>query len=106
MREVSRNHDVCCRYGGEEFILLLHETTMLEVFEVAERLRKRLETTISPSGEMITISSGIASSPEYAHHLTELIEIADKCLYEAKNTGRNKSIMAEYSLVSNIGLHS
>ena len=61
MKEVSRNQDVCCRYGGEEFILLLPETTMLEAFEVAERLREKLETTISPSGEAITISSGIAS---------------------------------------------
>ena len=106
MRAVSRNHDVCCRFGGEEFILLLPETTMLEAFEVAERLRKKLEVTISPSGEVITISSGIASNPECSYQIMELIEIADKCLYEAKNTGRNKSIMADYSLVSNIGLHS
>lgn len=94
MRAVSRSQDICCRYGGEEFILLMPETMMVEAFEVAERLRKKLETTISPSGEVVTISSGIASSPECAHHIMELIEIADKCLYEAKNTGRNKSIMA------------
>ena len=102
MQEVSRRQDICCRYGGEEFILLLPETTMIEAFDVAERLRKKLEATVSPSGEAITISSGIASLPECAHHITELIEIADKRLYEAKNTGRNKSIMANYSKASKL----
>ncbi|MBO0587978.1 sensor domain-containing diguanylate cyclase [Sporosarcina sp. E16_8] len=97
MRRVSRNNDICCRYGGEEFILLLPETTKLEAFDVAERLRKKLETTASPCGEVVTISAGIASFPESGHYAMELIEIADKCLYEAKSTGRNKSIMAEVS---------
>ena len=97
MRVVSRVNDICCRYGGEEFILLLPETTNLEAFDIAERLRKKLETTISPSGEKITISAGIASLPECGNHIIELIEIADKYLYEAKSTGRNKSIMADVS---------
>jgi len=97
MRVVSRARDICCRYGGEEFILLLPETTKLEAFDVAERLRKKLETTISPSGETVTISAGIASLPECGNHIIELIEMADKYLYEAKSTGRNKSIMANIS---------
>ena len=74
--------------------MLLPETTMVEANDIAERLRIKLETTISPSGEAITISSGIASLPECAQHINDLIEVADQCLYEAKNTGRNKSIMA------------
>ena len=81
MRVVARKQDVCCRYGGEEFILLLPETTMLEAFNVAEQLRKKLETTVSPSGEIVTISSGISRYPERAHDTVKLIEIADTCLY-------------------------
>lgn len=95
MRAVSRNQDICCRYGGEEFILLLPETNGLDAFSVAERLRKKFETTVSPCGEVVTISAGIASFPECGQHAMELLELADRCLYEAKNTGRNKSIMAE-----------
>ena len=53
MQEVSRHQDVCCRYGGEEFILLMPETTKLEAFEVAERLRKKLETTIGPAERLL-----------------------------------------------------
>ncbi len=95
MQNVSRSNDVCCRYGGEEFILLLPQTSMQEAYEVAERLRKKLESTISPSGELITISSGIASSEESELQIAGLIEIADKRLYQAKNTGRNKTITGE-----------
>lgn len=104
MLAVSRDEDVCCRYGGEEFVLLLPYTTTLEAFEVAERLRKKLETTISPCGEVITISSGISSFPETGHHMVELIEAADECLYEAKNTGRNKTIMAKNKVIPEIPL--
>lgn len=95
MRAVARKNDVYCRYGGEEFMLLLPETTMDEAFKIAEALRGKLESTISPSGEVVTISSGIASFPQCANHITTLIEIADCCLYEAKNQGRNKTIMAD-----------
>ncbi len=95
MRQVARENDVCVRYGGEEFIMLLPETTRFEAFDIAEKLREKLEKTVSPCGEIITISSGIASYPGFGRHVMELIEIADKCLYEAKNTGRNKSVLAE-----------
>ncbi|MFS0576844.1 sensor domain-containing diguanylate cyclase [Sporosarcina sp. 179-K 3D1 HS] len=95
IRAVAREQDVCCRFGGEEFVLLLPNTLKFEAFEVAEQLRKKLETTISPCGEVVTISSGIASYPEHAEHIMSLIEIADGCLYEAKNAGRNRSIMAD-----------
>lgn len=98
MREVAGEDNVCCRYGGEEFIMLLPNKTKYEAFEVAERLRKKLASTVSPCGEVITISAGIASYPNCAGHTIGLIESADKCLYEAKNSGRNKSIMAEDQL--------
>lgn len=94
MRAVARKNDVYCRYGGEEFMLLLPETTIEEAFNIAENLRNKLASTISPSGEVVTISSGIASFPKCASHITTLIEMADRSLYEAKNQGRNKTMMA------------
>ncbi|MFD1929096.1 sensor domain-containing diguanylate cyclase [Sporosarcina siberiensis] len=97
MLAVSRSTDVCCRYGGEEFIMLLPQTTILQAFDIAERLRMKFETTVSPCGEVITISSGVASYPECAEHIMTLIEVADKSLYEAKNSGRNKTIMADFT---------
>ncbi|WP_261808038.1 sensor domain-containing diguanylate cyclase [Paenibacillus sp. N3.4] len=92
MREVSREEDICCRYGGEEFVLLLHDLNSDEAFQVAEKLRKKVESTVSPCGDIITISSGIASYPVCTTNLSVLFEMADLFLYEAKNTGRNKSV--------------
>jgi diguanylate cyclase (GGDEF)-like protein len=92
MLEVARKDDVCCRFGGEEFVMLLPETDRQAAFQLAERLRKKLETTISPCGEIMTISIGIAMYPEDRMHSAELLELADQCLYEAKRTGRNRTI--------------
>jgi len=95
MQKVADDTDICCRYGGEEFILLLPKKTNQEAYETAETLRKKLERTISPCGEIITISSGIAGFPNNAKNVLGLIEKADKSMYEAKETGRNKSIIAD-----------
>ncbi|MFS0690899.1 diguanylate cyclase [Sporosarcina sp. 179-K 8C2 HS] len=92
MLEVARKDDVCCRFGGEEFVMLLPETDRHVAFQVAERLRKKLESTISPCGEIVTISIGIAMHPEDRKDSTELLELADQCLYEAKRSGRNRTI--------------
>ena len=92
MLEAARKDDVCCRFGGEEFVMLLPETDRHAAFQLAERLRKKLESTISPCGEVVTISIGIAMYPEDRAHPAELLELADQCLYEAKRTGRNRTI--------------
>ncbi|WP_442602414.1 sensor domain-containing diguanylate cyclase [Paenibacillus sp. KN14-4R] len=92
MREVSREEDICCRFGGEEFVLLLRNMNNDEAYQVAEKLRKKVESTVSPCGDIITISLGIASYPVCTTNLSVLFEMADQCLYEAKNTGRNKSV--------------
>lgn len=92
MREVARGQDICCRFGGEEFVILLPNTNKGEAFQLGERLRKRMESTVSPSGEMVTISAGIAMYPNCATNSSKLIEIADQRLYHAKETGRNKCV--------------
>lgn len=94
MRAVAREEDICCRYGGEEFVLVLHHMDIEEALQVANTFRVSVEQEVSPSGEHITISAGIASYPESDNHIKAIIELADKSLYEAKRTGRNRCIAA------------
>lgn len=81
-------YHVCCRYGGEEFMILLPNATEEEASLLANTLRADLEQTISPTGQPITVSGGVAFSNEqsYAH----VIERADAALYKAKEHGRNQ----------------
>lgn len=90
MESVARDGDVCCRYGGEEFVMLLPNTTVEGAKLVAEQLRKTLADTVSPCGRPITLSAGIASYPAMANTTEALIEAADDALYLAKQEGRNQ----------------
>ncbi len=94
MKTVTRATDLCCRYGGEEFIVLLPNTTVQDAFEVADILRKDLENTPSPTGKAVTISAGVAEYPYTETTAVMLIEQADLCLYQAKEQGRNRVIIA------------
>ena len=91
MNELARELDVCCRYGGEEFIILMPETTEEEAYDLSEQLRKKLENTVSPTGEAITISGGVEKFPVVREDMT-VIEVADERLYKAKESGRNQII--------------
>jgi len=92
-----RDCDSAFRYGGEEFAVLLPETTAEQAALIAERLRKeieanRVQTTEVPQKLSVTISLGIAEySPELANH-GELIALADQALYRAKQEGRNRTV--------------
>jgi len=88
-----RKDDCCCRYGGEEFAILLPETTAEEAFKIAERIRTNMETAISPTGGPITISCGVAAYPDDAETAQGLLEAADTALYEAKRAGRNRTVV-------------
>jgi len=90
-----RRIDVFCRWGGEEFIILLPETTPDEALVIIESLRMLIESTtftIDNHVEAITFSAGLASYPE---HLSEdaLIKNADDALYQAKSNGRNNTVL-------------
>ena len=90
--------DICFRYGGEEFSVLLTETTMEEAQAVAERLRQSVDeypftVKVSHPQETITISLGVSSmSTEKQKSTTELINEADIALYHAKAAGKNRVI--------------
>lgn len=91
---------ICFRYGGEEFVILLQQTTEEEAYEKAEAFRHKIDTTNSPSGEPITISFGITSYHADDRVASEIVHRADEALYEAKQTGRNKTVMYNSELTS------
>ncbi|MGE6517110.1 sensor domain-containing diguanylate cyclase [Lysinibacillus sphaericus] len=95
MKAVAREGDICCRYGGEEFIMLLPNTTSEEAAQVAEQLRETLANSISPCGRPVTLSAGIAVYPQMADTTERLIEAADSALYLAKQTGRNRVLVVD-----------
>ncbi len=95
LKNYLRDNDVVFRYGGEEFLLLLQGSGIDGAFQVAERLRKLINETISlPDGQYITISAGCA---EYINNERKdiFIKRTDEALYKAKTTGRNRVNFAE-----------
>ena len=92
LTEGVRAVDLCCRYGGEEFAILLPQTTLLGAAELADRLRKSVEDRpIKTAGAElpVTISCGVACYPEGVLTKEALFAAADRALYEAKSAGRN-----------------
>jgi diguanylate cyclase (GGDEF)-like protein len=94
IRDLLRSTDVCARYGGEEFAVLLPHTPGENAFHVAERIRETLGQTRYtglglPPDASVTISLGVATCPGDATSLDELLELADKALYRAKDAGRD-----------------
>ena len=99
LRETSREIDHTARYGGEEFALLLPGTNLEGAFELAERVRRGIEALHIPlldgSGTLrITASCGVGSMPETRADPQPLVAAVDAALYNAKRSGKNKSLRA------------
>jgi len=82
-----RDIDSFGRYGGDEFIIVLPDTSIPQATHIAERFRKRVDESESPH---FTISVGIACYPDDATSAMDMIVFADKGLYISKNTGKNR----------------
>jgi diguanylate cyclase (GGDEF)-like protein len=95
IRNQTRECDISFRYGGEEFLILLPNTTIEEAYQIAERIRKTTEETISPIGKVVTISIGVGNMPNTASHYNELFNLIDQALYRAKGNGRNQTVKAD-----------
>lgn len=94
LTEQVRDSDICCRFGGEEFIAILPFTSSpAEASEIAERIRKKA-TTIMCGDNRITISAGIAVCDQSIRSPRALIESADRALYRAKRNGKNRVSIA------------
>jgi len=88
MKDIIRDVDFLCRYGGDEFVAILPETDASFALDVAERMRKKIAAQkIQPK---ITLSIGIASFPHDARDKSKLIDLADQACYEAKQRGGNR----------------
>jgi diguanylate cyclase (GGDEF)-like protein len=99
LRDTSREIDNAGRYGGEEFVLLLPGTDLDGAYELAERVRRGIEALSIPlldgSGTMrVTASCGVGSMPETRADPEPLVAAVDAALYEAKRSGKNKSVRA------------
>ncbi|HJQ30605.1 MAG TPA: sensor domain-containing diguanylate cyclase [Pyrinomonadaceae bacterium] len=90
LREEVRGVDTAARYGGEEFAIILPQAGPEGALVVAERLRSRIETTEVPGVGCITASLGVATFPLDASSRELLVTTADRALYQAKRTGRNR----------------
>ena len=94
-----RGIDLACRFGGEEFVVVMPDTDVSMAFTIAERLRKSIETSPipisrAPGSLNITISIGIAGSEGTADTADALLHRADQALYSAKRAGRNRVVTA------------
>lgn len=98
LRTRMRQEDLVCRYGGEEFTIIFPELAPDEAERCLERLRKWMrELVVTVNGNKlgpVTASFGVAGYPRDGIDLAALIREADQCLYRAKNTGRDRVVVA------------
>ncbi|CAN7297972.1 PleD family two-component system response regulator [Rhizobium leguminosarum] len=99
VRSTIRGADLACRYGGEEFVVVMPDTSPEIAAAVAERLRAAIESApfmLKHSGEALNVTASFGIASRIASVLTpgQLMKQADLALYEAKNTGRNRVVAA------------
>jgi len=97
IKEALREIDVAARYGGEEFAVILPETSASGAFVVAERIRLKIAQHFrrKRGGPKVTVSGGVATYPEDADTMDDLIRRADQGLYRSKAAGKNRMTLAQ-----------
>jgi diguanylate cyclase (GGDEF)-like protein len=94
LESLFRNEDVPCRFGGEEFVVLLPGADASDAVHRAEQLRSRVEALVvrylEKSLPTITVSIGVAAFPEAGEYPEAVLKAADEALYRAKENGRNR----------------
>ena len=97
LKKVCRTNDIAARYGGEEFLMILPQSNAQGAFKIAERLREemmKMNFTGNESNFSVTTSCGVAElDRDFIKNTDQLVAMADQALYEAKNSGRNKTII-------------
>ena len=95
----TRKIDFVSRWGGEEFVVLMHETDSIEAFQVCDRIRNQISNSVCIGRQNITVSMGVCTWTPTAGKgcsacdiLDTFVQRADKALYKAKKTGRNKVV--------------
>src|SRR5205807_8884336 len=94
IRAAVREYDVPARFGGDEFAILMPETTLAEAMAVAERIRRGVESIAlkiaDGSSPAATVSVGVALFPGHGRTASDLLAAADRAVYQAKALGRNR----------------
>ena len=93
-QDVMRNQDLFARYGGEEFLAIIYESDVKTAGLVAERIRKNIQeakATIEGKDYSVTVTAGVSCISEREQSI-DLLELADRRLYEGKRSGKNKII--------------
>ncbi len=93
IKSCCRSEDIICRFGGEEFVVFLPNTSVLTAECVAERIRSVIESTVFPNNLRVTVSAGVATQDDPLGGIDFLLKNADDALYQAKGEGRNKVIV-------------
>ena len=97
LTRVLRSSDVRCRYGGDEFMIILPDTPLVGALQVAESVRREMATLAMVAGARtigVTVSVGVAAARAAELGVTGLIERADNALYQAKRAGRDRTVVA------------
>ncbi len=92
-RQKTRADDLCGRYGGEEFILLLPDTSLTHAAAIVERIHSALRSKPVYANNFITISAGVGHYPDSSAELDALMSLTDQALYRAKREGRNRTVL-------------
>jgi diguanylate cyclase (GGDEF)-like protein len=94
-KQTTRSIDYAARYGGDEFLLLLHEVAADDAMQLADRVRSKVAAArFEPGDHKVTVSIGVASYPEHGDTAGAVIAAADAGLYKAKRGGRNETVRA------------
>ena len=100
VKAATRSSDLAFRYGGDEFAIILPNSSTMDAFNVAERMREDFALEMSGRQLGITLSIGVASWPGDGTTLDEICYAADMALYYAKRTGQNRTSIASRTLFS------
>ena len=103
LKRATRTSDIVARLGGEEFGVLAPETDETEAYLLSERLRAEVRSAFARETEKMTISCGVASFPINGITSGDLLHAADRALYEAKESGRDRSVLLRQPEVEGVG---
>ena len=98
LKKACRTNDIAARYGGEEFLMILPQSNAQGAFKIAERVREemmKISFTGNESNFAVTVSCGVAEFNKDYESINKLIAAVDQALYEAKNGGRNRTILGK-----------
>jgi diguanylate cyclase (GGDEF)-like protein len=94
LKKNTRGQDIACRYGGEEFALVLTDTTLEGAFKRAEILRQQVKLlSVEYDGQLlggVSVSMGVALFPDHGNTMGDVLRASDQALYSAKREGRDR----------------